>query len=614
MAKQQVGAVERHLEKGILGIAGLVLIGAIGRFAITTPNQMELAGGMVTPGNIDDKVLAAADRVRQRARNAEAPDRDFEPLLAEFTTLIDPFQLHQLALTLPNSGSFGPPVPILDQKLISATDRTLVEVVPMDKPTVRFGRSTLHLNESDLDGGQFRQVDWVTISSEFNIRKQSDQLVIQYGPKRKNVVFGPTELQRRARRQDASWSDDDWQTVTPNPATDIGDVPSIPLVREDGAMVVPREAFKQLDSFDTDIRREAIQLSLIRPLMLPVRDGDPWKVPVISSYKNIMRMDWQYQYPDQEPTPELEDRYGEQAAGQGRQVDEGKVVTPKMHIERGLELLQQAKDTCNGNLATKAYNEVFEVIQGKDASRGERQTAVQIQRQANQLADDIERGNCTPAGDQRGNNVKKSETVAFQQIWVHDATPGAIKPGQTYQYRMRATIINSLAGQPDKFQDPTFAQTIFIPGPWTAPTDPISFEPDTYVFVISSDKRRDLVTAEFFKWFEGVWVTTRSKFSVGDSLTKSNREKVPSLDDPDGVDEPTVTFDVSARVVDIDHERKHRERKRSRHGGVSFGSPAPECAVVWVDRAGRLHERFVTTDKRHPAKSIVAARVFKAPR
>ena len=42
MAKQLVNPIERHIEKAIVGVAGLVLLGAIARYLVTSPNQIDL--------------------------------------------------------------------------------------------------------------------------------------------------------------------------------------------------------------------------------------------------------------------------------------------------------------------------------------------------------------------------------------------------------------------------------------------------------------------------------------------------------------------------------------------------------------------------------------------
>ena len=65
MAKQLVSPVERHVEKVILGIVGIVLLGVIARYLVTSPNQIELGGEMVTPNAVDEKLAEKAAVVGQ---------------------------------------------------------------------------------------------------------------------------------------------------------------------------------------------------------------------------------------------------------------------------------------------------------------------------------------------------------------------------------------------------------------------------------------------------------------------------------------------------------------------------------------------------------------------
>ena len=48
MAKQSVSIVERHVEKGLLGICVGVLLAAIVLYLVSTPNTVDLGGEQVT--------------------------------------------------------------------------------------------------------------------------------------------------------------------------------------------------------------------------------------------------------------------------------------------------------------------------------------------------------------------------------------------------------------------------------------------------------------------------------------------------------------------------------------------------------------------------------------
>ena len=71
MAKQLVSPVERHVEKAVLGITAILLIGVVAKFFVTSPNQLVIDGVSVTPATIDEKIALTAEAVRLRIRNAE---------------------------------------------------------------------------------------------------------------------------------------------------------------------------------------------------------------------------------------------------------------------------------------------------------------------------------------------------------------------------------------------------------------------------------------------------------------------------------------------------------------------------------------------------------------
>ena len=108
MAKQLVGPVERHLEKAVLGVAGILLLGAIGGYLVTSPNQLEVGGETVSPKTIDAKVVRKATDVRRRIETARPTEPEFEPLYDVFEQELDPFKRANLPLEAPAAVSIGP--------------------------------------------------------------------------------------------------------------------------------------------------------------------------------------------------------------------------------------------------------------------------------------------------------------------------------------------------------------------------------------------------------------------------------------------------------------------------------------------------------------------------
>ncbi len=621
MAKQLVSPVERHLEKGVLGITVIVLLAVIAMYLVTSPNQRELGGEWVSPKDIDEKVEEKARVVRQRLRDHEPPESDFEPLYEDFVAAMDPFGQAGLVLEASAVLSIGPEVPMVDKTIVKAGQKSLVDIVPVTNPVAVVGRSTFHVDPEALDGGDFLPANWVTVSAVFNVKEQMERQLHEYGAKREEVLFAKVEVQRRARRNDGSWSDDDWALIQPWPADRLRNPPEVRLVEDEqeGMLVVDRGSRLALDQYFRGLSEPATQLGLIRPLPHDVRDGTPWTVPALIPRRELLLMDYDY-YPNEAPEDPLDDRYPD--APDVSAVEEEEQETPQQLIQRKLQAaedyLRAARNNCSGDDALRGYNEAFEVSRDGNANRRDKMRAERLMRESDQLVADIKRGklpSCRPGGAGPGEETdRKRERRPAQQMWVHDGAQGSLEGGRTYQYRLRVWLYNRLAGEPEKFADSADARKVLIPGPWSEPTEPVALEPGLFYFLTNSDESKDDIRVEVFRWFEGVWVKHAWKFAVGSLMAESDREPVPGLGGAD-VEYPTITFDTGATVLDIDYQRLYRGRSRAGRAGVSFGQPSPTCVAVFVDSEGRLHERVLPIDKGHPAKgALLKDRVFKPAR
>jgi hypothetical protein len=175
-------------------------------------------------------------------------------------------------------------------------------------------------------------------------------------------------------------------------------------------------------------------------------------------------------------------------------------------------------------------------------------------------------------------------------------------------------VFNRLLGMPERLKDPRDATRVWVPGEWSEPAE-VSTEPSVVFFVVSQDSRNKQISTEIYKWAEGEWVKNRPKVGVGEPVASQARCYLPSFTDPTKADRVSVDFDAGVSVIDIDFERPYRERKRgTTRAGVKFGPQTTDCSVVFVGADGRLHERFVETDKGHPAKRYYGTREYKGPR
>ncbi len=614
MAKQLVNPIERHLEKAVLGVTGLLLVAVIALYLVTSPNQIELGQEKVSPAAIDAKVAQKTADVEAKLGKVEPKTEPPKPLFEEFASTLQPLK----SAPLPMAVALSPEVPIVDAAGTATGQADLVQVNRPAKPTLTFGRATIVAG----GGGQVVPVDWVTVSSVFDVKAQSERQRLEYGAIRSEVVYAPPEIQRRARRPDGSWSDEDWTDVKAWPAANVPPAPTIKLIEEGGKPTADKEQAKILDKFASDLQVPKTQLEIIRPMPPEMVRPTRWSLPVIGSYREVMKQDDEYLNPAEPPSPDPLDRYGVS----GEATKPKAVVaeqTPAQVIARSFQeaqrLLESAKTNQSDNDAILAGNLYVDIMSNRDATAADKTRAEKLKGEATQVKNDIIRQRAMgprPGGAQpvAGQPVKvKRDRLPVQQVWAHDAAAGSIRNGETYQYRMRFRIYNRLAGLPDMFRKPELAKTALIAGEWSEPSDPVHIEPSSKFFVTSDNQKDEEASLEFYQWFGGVWVkpTRRMKATIGEPISDRQRVPAPAIDNPDTVDNPEVDFVADATVVDFDFDRSVRERKPgATPNGVKFGSPSPSCSMVYVDAEGKLHERFVLLDKVHPEKRKKTAEVW----
>ncbi len=607
MAKQLVNPFERHVEKLVLAIAGLMLVGVMWRYVFSSPNKIQLGSEPATPGVVDTRLAQKANEILERIRTAKPTTAEHEPKFEQFVQSLTPLK----ALELPLVSAMGPEMPLVDSPDVPTGGAKLVEIPAPQKIFFTQGRNTLVT--SSPQGGDVRTpVDWVMLSFPIDVKAISELQRKAWGATQLAVIFAPPEVQRRMMKSDGSWSDSDWQTVATSPSFKMPTPPTIRLTESNGKVVANKDDQKAAQKYQEDIADPKIQLQILRPLP-PVftKDESPWKFPIVSSYENVVKMDQEFLTPNNPAAP-IEDRYG------GTPTDTGKAkpepTTPAQVLNKELEdaraQMELGRQRWSPNEVTLAYNRALEVSSAKEASADLKAKAQKLMKEAEQLVVDIKHNPKGPGGLVGGPKsgetvVKAREKMPIQEIWAFDAGVDSIANGATYQFRVRARVLNRLAGVPESFAKPTDAQTIIVAGAWSEPTEPIHIPESSWFFVTREDKPKREIYAEFFRWYDGVWVKSNAaNFQEGTLLVHEERVSVPSIADRTVAEKPTVPFGEDLTLLDIEFALPMRERKSgSNPMTVKFaGQPTPATAAVFVNGKGDLQERVVAIDKENPMK------------
>jgi|CXWL01.1.fsa_nt_gi hypothetical protein len=605
MAKQLVNPFERHLEKLVLAIAGLLLIGVLVKFVFSSPNKILLGTEPATPGVVDARLAQKANDILDRIKNWKPPVVEHDSKFDDFVA-IEPIR----ADTLPLVSVLGPDVPIVDARAVVTGGAELVAIPPAPKPVFTLGRNTLLA--PNVQGGETRTpVDWVMLAIPFDVKGQSELQRRAWGATRADVIFATPEVQRRMRKSDASWSEGDWQTISGWSSYKMPNPPTVRLSESGGKVVANKDDQKAAEKYQEEMADPKVQLAILRPLPPSFAPNElAWKFPLVTTYENVVKQDQEFISPNN-PSAPIEDRYGLSQAGTGKPKPEPRTAAQEQaqKLDAARAQLEAGRKLWSKNEVTLAFNAAVEVSNSKEATPDLKSKAQKLMKEAELLLEDIKRKKQPTDGKGEGSakpgKEPKRDKSPHQDIWAYDAAADSIVNGQTYQYRMRARVLNRLAGMPESFKKPENAQVMIVAGEWSEPTDPIHIAEDSWFFVTREDKPKREIFVEFFRWYDGVWVKSKAvNFKEGQALVHQERVPVPDLVDATVAVTPTVDFGEDLTLLDIEFARPMRERKAgSTATGVKFAAqPAPATAAVFVDGKGGLHERVVAADKENPLR------------
>jgi hypothetical protein len=465
------------------------------------------------------------------------------------------------------------------------------------------------------------EVDWVTVSTLFDREAQTELQRRAYGSKWAEVVFAPAELQRREQRPDGSWSDEDWVDVETWPTARLPAVPEVPLIDDGKQVTVRREDFRPVEKFLEAVKRAPEQLECLRPLPPRERSSQSWGLPVITSESDVSKQDDEYLYAKgqtgQTQAPTFLARYPSWLRKEEATSSESEEELPAKQIAKRFQeaesLMKRAEETGNPQDAIAAYNKYQDIENDAAASSSDRSKARRGKAAADQLGKDIKFGQKKPTSPGTPGVPIAREVSPVQQIWAHDARPGSIVNGKTYQYRIRPVLVNPLVGVPEKFENPQDAKVVLVAGDWSEPSDAVGIEPATRFFVSRSDKEKKEVILDLYQWFRGVWLYHRAKSTVGGKVDITEKMDTPDPDNPTTeVYRRDVRINGDATIVDIDFDRLFRDRQE--RGGVRIGAAQRTTAVVFMDGQGRLLTRIELADKNDPIRREMKAREWKKPK
>jgi hypothetical protein len=540
MPTKKVSPIEEHFEKGLLGIAVLVLMYILFAYAISSPTSIELGSSTVKPGNAYTVINERADQLKASAVQQESswppikmPENQSATTQSSRQNLPESLLKPLVSVSLPNppmedARTFGD-IPIVKEK------RDLPKVLAVTKLAAGSGRSTINLsNDAELQealGVETEQADvsWVTIAGEIDLEKQRLELEKLPEKVEKEPMYIRVDLQRAPVDEKGKivgeWQD--VQFIAPNSLV-IAPGESLKLSSMDELRELRNELFSQLGQV------EGVALTSELP---QVMYGTEWEPPLLPGEKKAVDTE--------RPVREKQSTNNQNRAVQRRTSAKGGMEggMPGGAGGRGGRASRRGGGGAGGMGGMPGGGGG-----GGGAAGGGARTARTARRGAaggagmpggmaggmpgamgpgmmpgapgmmpgggpgmpggpGMMPGMMPGGQMGAGGmmQQRQSTVQKltdedRKTKKTLKIWALDLFA---RPGKTYKYRMRVVMYNPLAGYKIYLKDPKNTLLTGIPSPWAEAPASVRLENEFYCFVdtLSSDKKS--IKFNVTKWYQG---------------------------------------------------------------------------------------------------------------
>ncbi len=558
MARKSVGFVDQHIEKVVLAVCALALLGIAGWYFAGDPYGAD-------PQKVFNNARDASEQTRIAVQNARPPDpsssnatkSDDDPLKELgrwFGASADGLtQIARIDPRPPRLQRF--PTPLLPVAETADQDRHgLAKMVAPGVPVVTSGTTTLDIpapmslrrlaRGSEPKSVEPSKRSWVSVAAQVDLADQTRNfLAAGYKPGELALLVTGVQLQRKAVGEAGA----DWEFVST--FTPYEPLRKPQLIFPDGKRIDPASADAK-DRFVRDIQRRSEDTSaqdvIARtpmPLATEGEKGDPIISPPI---------------PIDPPSLDEAD-----TSTDPKDAERSATQLAKTWLSAAEKALQ-GKRPFNSPDADAARMLAAAAAAKRNAASDVRDKARSLL--SNQVAAALKKiGRPPPASDPR-------DPQKLMPLIAHDL---AVVPGRTYIYRMRYEVYNVFAGNTDIMKNMDDAGKLTIFSAWSPASRPVEVKSDTYFYLTrvgDADRKQNRVQVTVFKISSRGQVDKRTDtVQVGDVIGRK------------GTRAQRADFTTDMVCVDIAFENR---------GGRS------DAVMVYVDsKDGSLWERRYSSDR-----------------
>ena len=537
MGKKKTNLFEQHVDKLVLGVAGLVSLAVLWLFVLRGPYSQTIGGRRYGPGQIDQQIKPTADTLKQKL-DEPAQDR---PYVADKSKKFADLYRSPLASVpdwwLPRPG-FGekvreerrlyalPAIPPTT-KAVAGLIRTVVYQPQEEGGAVRaeiaYSAPTEQLTDIDLVTVE-ATIDVQTLYRNFEQCFAGPAMRLEWkDPRYAKPVFAAVGLERRQLQEDGSWTD--WQRLGP---TRVNPVRKLLEVPEDASKMT-FDVRVLMDRFDTF----EIASQLLQPDTYDFASPrQTWLIP--SLHKEFVRLqeDQQEKQLREKREQMLQERERDQA-GRARTNDPTRTRQPRGGAAAEDAYGYGGRSMTDARRQPRGRNE-------PDARRGADRGRPGME---SEYMDEYYGGMPDPSGrrplppgavkEKAPNDVlveltelmigpkedlgKRDKPLVF---WAYDDT--LTQPG-TYQYRIRTGVFNPIAGKDWVAQQQAdLKNQVILWSDYSEVTDPVVVTDMVHFFPteLAADAP-DALKVKVARYHYGRWRSQEFRIGSGEPIGKS---------------------------------------------------------------------------------------------
>jgi hypothetical protein len=477
MAKQNVTFAERHLEKFVVGAAGLIALGTIALYGVTSPNKVTVEGEDLGPKALFAKLKMTAESAQQSIQRKK-PD-ELPRLPDAIGTKGGPHKVANLPLDyVVGAYAPNPKVPSVIGSDVGGT-LVLAPVLPPKAVTVCYGHASAALppmqviqvgstaQQSQQNTGLTpvpNDYAWALVTAVVDRKAQKAEYEkAKYDERYSQLVLASMQTERRELGPDGRWSEPKLirgyaeQVLT-------GDA-SVKPTQSEGATTFTEAQHIYINEYRSKLYTPEAQAGVLRPPFQQLLDKQvlAWQPPKTLPGYEFKWTDWgvsvpvegesqpglqpQYQPPIQRPGGFQPMQPGQGPRIRGPQPPPAGPAGPPSGVEeikaqkKARELIKKAKEAIDKK-TDEGYLEADRILQEVIANST---TPTKERDEAESLRKFIEREVAKALNHalQKEDQEKKLGIVTLgkdvEPAWLTDVS---VEPGKTYQYRLRFVAFN----------------------------------------------------------------------------------------------------------------------------------------------------------------------------